>query len=181
MSAIGRPATLRARLILLGALSILYVIVVTVQLGSVLVPAATAMEGRARDQLSEHDRIAGDLKRMTEARREVARWVPPIRDTVGRESLAAIRTEMDRLLAEGVAMRGALERADVPLEMRVLLAEALEQETALGVHVVEAIRAVQLGRPADGVEPLRASGLRSDSSARLLSLAQRRALSFDGR
>ena len=178
MSAIGRPATLRARLILLGALSILYVIVVTVQLGSVLVPAATAMEGRARDQLSEHDRIAGDLKRMTEARREVARWVPPIRDTVGRESLAAIRTEMDRLLAEGVAMRGALERADVPLEMRVLLAEALEQETALGVHVVEAIRAVQLGRPADGVEPLRASGLRSDSSARLLSLAQRRALAI---
>jgi PAS domain S-box-containing protein len=95
---------------------------------------------------------------------------------VPRREIAAIRNEVRGLLDDGVTMRSSIDRAELPVEMRLLLAEALEQETAVGMHVIEAIRAVELGRPADAVEPLRASGLRSDSLSVLLSAAQRAAL-----
>lgn len=57
MSRVHPPRTLRGRLALLGGLSLLYLVAVTVQLGSVLLPAVAAIEGRARDLVADHDRI----------------------------------------------------------------------------------------------------------------------------
>jgi len=177
MTAPRRVRSLRTQLVLFGMAGLLFLLLLTVQVSSVLLPAVDSLRGRTRDLLADHDRIAAGLSAMRTARRDVARHVPPFRESsIPRRDIGEIRDAVRALLDDGVATRSSIDRAELPVEMRLLLAEALEQETALGINVIEAIRSVELGRPADAVEPLRASGLRSDSSSVLLSAAQRAAL-----
>jgi len=173
----GAAGSLRGRLFVVGLVGLLYVMVVAVQLASVLRPAADELRGRTRNLLSDHDRIADGLRILRTARRDAARFVPPINpsDTL-RRPIAEIRTEVRTLLDSGVALRGSVERSGIPVEMRILLAEALEQETVLGVLLVEAIRAIETGHPEAAVPSLRGSAVRSDSAEFLLSTAQRMAL-----
>ena len=169
--------SLRDRLLAMGIILLLYVIVVAVQLGSVLRPAAEELRGRTRNILGDHDRIFEGLRVLRTARRDIARWVPPVNPAdTARRAIPVMRDEVRALLDSGIVMRGSLERSGVSVEMRVLLADALEQQTALAMLLVEAIRAVETGRPEAAVAPLRGSGLRSDSADYLLSSAQRIAL-----
>jgi hypothetical protein len=171
--------SLRAFLVVVGFAGLAYVALVGAHVIGVLRPAASELRGQTSDLLTDHDAIERRLRRMRDARREVARHVPPIlRDPAAPplRTLEELRSEVRSLLDEGASMRASVERADLPLEMRLLLAEAVEQESAVGVSLIEATRAVALSRPSDAVEALRASGIRSDSTSVLLSAAQRVAL-----
>lgn len=172
-----RTLPLRAILIGLGLASLAYVAIVAVQVVSVLRPAAAELSGRTGSLLTDHDAIAQGLVDLRDARREVARLVPPFADeTAVRPDADTLRERVRTLLDAGAAIRASVDRADLPMEMRQFLAQAQEQETGVGVDLLEALRAVELGRPDQAVDALRASGLRSDSTTALLSAAQRIAL-----
>ena len=169
--------SLRDRLVAVGVVSLLYVVVMVLQLASVLRPAADELRGRTRNVLADHDRIAESVRALRTARRDIARSVPPVNaNDRSLRSIATLRSAVRARIDSGVALRASIERSGVPVEMRILLADALDEETAFAVQLIEAIRAVEIGRPASAVVPLRLSGLRSDSAEALLSAAQRIAL-----
>jgi PAS domain S-box-containing protein len=175
-----RPAVaLRTILVLLGFASVSYIVAVAAEVVLVMRPAATALEARTRDLLTDHDDIAASLSAMRIARRDVSLYAPPVAPPPPRETrppLAEVRERVRVLLDRGASLRGSVDRANIPLEMRLLLAEALQEESAVGVLLLEAIRSIELGRGAESVEKLRASGRHSDSTTVLLSAAQRVAM-----
>jgi PAS domain S-box-containing protein len=168
---------IRVVLLVIALIGVSYLGVVTLQVIAVIRPTAADLRGMTRDLLSDHDSIDGTLATLREARRQVARLAPPV--VPSSEPLPALwtlRSEVRSALDGSAAIRASVERANVPLEMRLLLAQALEQEAAVAIRLLEALRAIELERPVDAVEALRASGIHSDSTARLLSAAQRVAL-----
>ncbi|HRN54305.1 MAG TPA: HAMP domain-containing protein, partial [Gemmatimonadaceae bacterium] len=177
MSAAPRP-TLSLRGLLFGAavVSLAYVGVLAVQLFTVLVPTATDVRGRARDVLADHDRVHANLQRLHEARRELAQLAPPIVPGAPRPDPQALRDTIVALLDRGAAIRAAIERSGVPIAMRLLLADAAELESAIAVRLLDAERAIALGREQQAIDALRMSGLLSDSATRVLSAAQGAAL-----
>ncbi|HET8770981.1 MAG TPA: ATP-binding protein [Gemmatimonadaceae bacterium] len=172
----GRALPLRVLLVALGLASLAYVAIVAVQVVSVLRPAAAELSGRTRFLLTDHDAIAAGLEELRSARREVALLVPPFTHDVAQPDADSLRERVRLLLDAGANIRASVDRADLPMAMRQLLAQAQEQVTGIGVDLVEALRAVELGRPDRAVDALRASGVRSDSTTVLLSAAQRLAM-----
>ncbi|MCL4213669.1 MAG: response regulator [Gemmatimonadales bacterium] len=177
MSRERRAVTVRTVLLLVGATTLAYILVASAQLTRVLNPAASALRGRASDLLSDHDAIAENQRRMRIARRDLARHVPPFAaGAAPPRPLEELREEVRTLLDSATAVGPRVERSELPAAMRLLLAEAVAEETAFGLDLMRAIRSVALGRAAEAVGDLRTSGVHSDSSAVLLSMAQRAAL-----
>lgn len=174
----GRPALpLRATFVLATLAAIAYVGVLTAQLVFTVLPAATELRGRAADLVEDQDRIGAQLAALQQARRDLSRHAPPL--VMGSAPLpprAAIRDSVQRLLERGAAIRAALESASLPLEMRLLLADAAALETSIAVLLLDAERALSVGRPQAAVEAMRWSGLLSDSATRVMAQAQRVAL-----
>ncbi|MBA3853984.1 MAG: hypothetical protein C0503_06185 [Gemmatimonas sp.] len=172
-----RPTlSLRSLLLSAAVLSFAYVAVLAVQVVVVLVPAATSVRGRARDVLTDHDRIHENLARLHDARRDLARLAPPFVPGAPRPDPAVLRDTVLALLDRGAVIRAAIERSDVPIDMRLLLADAAELESAIAVQLLDAERAIGIGEMQPAIEALRRSGILSDSATRLLSRAQRSAL-----
>src|SRR5690606_14910530 len=113
-----RPAlSLRSLLFAAAAVSLAYVGVLAVQLFAVLVPTATDVRGRARDVLADHDRVHANLQRLHEARRDLARLAPPFVPGAERPDPIAVRATIVALIDGGPAIRAAIERSGVPIEM----------------------------------------------------------------
>ena len=179
MSRRAGVVTIRTILTLLGLAVLAYAGGIAVQVVSVVRPAAQDLRGRTRDLLRDHDAIATNLRRAQILRREISLLVPPnvsLRGLGPVRSVEALEADARMLVDAGTGLRTSVDRSDVPFEMRLLLAQAIEQEAAVAVFLVEALRAVELGRGTSAIDALRASGLRSDSSAVLLSRAQAVAL-----
>lgn len=172
-----QPLSVRGLLFLVGLAGLAYVGVVSVVVARVLGPAASDLESRTRDVLSDHDAVAASLWEMRDLRRALARHAPPFR-TAGSPpgDLDSLRLRVRDQLERGAAMRASIESARLPSDLRVLLALAVSEETTVGTALLEATRAIELGRPEAAIEPLRASGVHSDSASTLLSAAQRQAL-----
>ena len=177
MSRSSRTLTVRAILILVGLGGLGYAGAIAFQLVSVVRPAAADLQGRTRDLLMDHDVIAANLRRARELRREIALHVPPVPAGAERpRPIDALEGEARALVDAGASMRASVDRSEIPFEMRTLLAEAVEQEAAVAINLTEALRAVELRRPAMAADALRRSGIRSDSSSLLLRRAQAVAL-----
>ncbi len=177
MNAPGRAVPLRVILVLIGASVLGLLTLVAVQVTTILRPAADELRGQARDLLTDHQAIAQHLDQLTIARRQIARLAPPV--VPSSDPLPdpeELRLEVRDLLDRSTGLRASAERANVPLEMRVLLADAMEQETQIGLRLTEALRAIELQVPPRAIDALRASGVHSDSASRLLSHAQQVAL-----
>ncbi|WKW11673.1 ATP-binding protein [Pseudogemmatithrix spongiicola] len=171
-----RALSLRSLLLVAATLSLAYVAVLAVQVIGVLVPAAVDVRGRARDVLADHDRIHDNLARLQGARRDLSRLAPPFVPGAPRPDPAEVRDTVLALLDRGAVIRAAVERSDVPIEMRLLLADAAELESAIAVQLLDAERAIAIGETQRAIESLRRSGVISDSATRVLSLAQREAV-----
>ncbi len=178
MSPSPRGAISLRALMLVGAVAALtFVVVVAVQVVFVIVPTATALRGRSQDLLVDHDHMAENLAHLQDVRRTLSQAVPPYVAGVVREvDLDAVRDTALALLERGSAARAAIERADIPLEMRLHLADAAGLEAAIAVALLDAQRAIVVGRDADAITALRYSGTLTDSTTRVLSRAQRVAL-----
>jgi signal transduction histidine kinase/HAMP domain-containing protein/ActR/RegA family two-component response regulator len=173
----GRTLTVRAMLILVGFAGLGYAGAIAYQLVRVVRPAATDLQGRTRDLLSDHDLIASNLQHARSLRREIALHVPPVpRDAAPPRAVTVLEGEARALVDAGASIRASVDRSEVPFEMRTLLAEAVEEEAAVAISLVEALRAVELGQPTMAADALRRSGIRSDSSGVLLRRAQAVAL-----
>src|SRR5690606_23956939 len=121
MTPTPRPAlALRSLLLVAAVVSLAYVGVLAVQLFAVLVPTATDVRGRARDVLADHDRVHANLQRLHEARRDLARLAPPFVPGETRPDPRALRDTIIALVNRGAAIRAAIERSGVPIEMRLL-------------------------------------------------------------
>jgi PAS domain S-box-containing protein len=168
---------LRVILVLIGTSVLGLLTLVAVQVATILRPAADDLRGQASDLLADHQAIVAHLDRLTVARRRVARLQSPTLPATDRPpDPQTLRREVRDLLDRSIGLRNSAERADVPLAIRVLMAEAAEQETQIGVRLNEALRHLELRVPSDAAEDLRAAGVHSDSATRLLSEAQRVAL-----
>lgn len=133
-----RALSLRVLLLVAATLSLAYVAVLAVQVIGVLVPAAVDVRGRARDVLADHDRIHDNLARLQGARRDLSRLAPPFVPGAPRPDPLAVRDTVLALLDRGAVIRAAVERSDVPIEMRLLLADAAELESAIAVQLLDA-------------------------------------------
>jgi PAS domain S-box-containing protein len=172
-----RAVPMRVIFVALGTVALGFAVVVTLQLLTVLRPAVADLRGLAGDVLSDQAAIEGNLAGLREARRQIARLAPPVDRSAGAlPNLEQLRNQVRSLLDSSAAVRASVERANVPMGMRLLLADAVQQEASVGVQLMEAIRAIELNRPRDAVDALRASGVHSDSTTQLLSAAQRVAL-----
>lgn len=174
-----RAVTLRTILVVLALASVGYIVAVAAEVVRVIGPAASALEARTSDLMEDHDRIASSLAQMRAARRDVSQHAPPLVPLPPgevRPPLDEVRERVRVLLDEGASLRSSVDRSALPVAMRLLLAEAIQQETAVGVQLLEAVRSIELGRGNEAVEHLRESGRNSDSTSVLLSAAQRAAL-----
>jgi PAS domain S-box-containing protein len=177
MSAPRRALPLRVLLSLFAATTFLYVAIVAVQLVRTVLPLANDLRGRSRDLLDDHDRVSASLVALQDARRQLSRLAPPIVPSA--EALPDRDVLRDSLLAvldRSAVTRASIDRADVPLEMRLLLADAVGVEAAIAVTLLEAERAIAVNQPQAAVAAFRTSGVLSDSAAGLLSRAQRVAI-----
>jgi signal transduction histidine kinase/HAMP domain-containing protein/ActR/RegA family two-component response regulator len=169
----SRTLTVRAILLLVAFGGLAYGGAIAYQLVRVVRPAASDLQGRTRDLLSDHDLIAANLQRARSLRREISLHVPPVPPGADApRPVGVLELEARALVDAGASIRASVDRSDVPFEMRTLLAEAVEQEAAVAIDLVQALRAVEIRRPADALVALRRSGIRSDSSAVLLRRAQ---------
>ncbi len=172
-----RAIPMRLVFVMLGLIALAFVVVVTLQLVTVIRPTSADLRGLAGDVLSDQSSIERNLSGLREARRQIARLAPPVdRSGDPLPDLAVLREEVRRLLDASAEVRASVDRSDVPMQMRLLLAEAVQQEASVGVQLMEAMRAIELERPRDAVDALRASGVHSDSTSQLLAAAQRVAL-----
>lgn len=144
------------------------IVAVAAEVVRVIGPAASALAARTSDLMEDHDRIASSLAEMRAARRDVSRHAPPLVPLPPgevRPPLDEVRERVRVLLDEGASLRSSVDRAALPVAMRLLLAEAIQQETAVGVQLLEAVRSIELGRGNESVEHLRESGRDSDSTS----------------
>lgn len=172
-----RTLPLRATFILAAVAALAYVGVLTAQLVLTVLPAATALRGRSADLMEDQDRITAQLAALQEARRDLSRHAPPfVAGAAPPPPRAEVRDSVQRLLERGAAIRSSVERSNIPTEMRLLLADAASLEASIAVLLLDAERALGVGRAAEAVDAMRASGLLSDSATRVLARAQQVAL-----
>ncbi len=176
MTAPRQSIPLRAILVGIGTGALLWAGVIGLQFARAVRPAADNLQGLTSDLLADHDSMTKALARLRAVRREVVA-LSQLDDLSARvrhrDSISAdVRAQLDR----GAAMRASVERSDIPLEMRLLLAEAIEVQAGVAVDLLEAIRADAAGDVALTLESLRRSGVRADSAAALLFGAERVAL-----
>jgi two-component system cell cycle sensor histidine kinase/response regulator CckA len=174
----ARPAlSLRVTFILAALAALAYVGVLTSQLVTTVVPAANDLRGRSADLMEDQNRITRQLAALQQARRDLSRHAPPfVAGAPATLPRSVIRDSVQRLLERGAASQASIERAGLPLEMRLLLADAAQLEASIAVLLLDADRALGVGRPDDAVDAMRASGVLSDSATRVLARAQQVAL-----
>ncbi len=179
MTAPRKPLSLRQILIGMAAVWVVFFLSVTTATLVLIAPHAAVLRSRAGDLLAEHDVIRSRLLALYAARdtliqehsdrADAGTRLPPGR---AGELLEHIRHGLDSVVAVGAS----LALAQVPDEVRVRLAEAVESETAAALAMADAVREMQLGR----LGPARIAMVRAehelDQTARLLSLVQRMAI-----
>jgi PAS domain S-box-containing protein len=174
-----RQATsIRKILITLGAISFVYVLTLTLEIATVLAPAARRLQGTTGAVLVEHDRAALRLETMRGTLEEVRRHLLAV-ENGGRppgEALARLKGAITARLGDGVAMRAAVGRVQAPSEVRLRLAQAVESETAADLTLLDAIRAIDLGRTGVAQGALRDAAVNLDSTAVRLAGVQRTAI-----
>jgi len=172
-----RAVPLRIAFILAALAAFAYVGVLTLQLITTVVPAANDLRGRSADLMDDQNRVTKQLAALQQARRDLSRHAPPfVAGAPAPPPRREIRDSVQRLLERGAAARASIERARLPLEMRLLLADAAELEASIAVLLLDAERALSVGRPVEAVDAMRASGVLTDSATRVLSRAQQVAL-----
>ena len=169
--------SLRGLLVGMGVIAIAYVSALTVQVVVLLRPAAQSLSGATSDILLDHDQSMERVQRSLYARRMAVLHVVATPPPAPIEpSLDSIRRIVTRLIEEASASRASIERADIPLQMRLELAQAVARETQAAVLVSDAIRYIENGTMPPAVLALRAANAATDSATFHLSEAQRTAM-----
>jgi PAS domain S-box-containing protein len=174
---VNRPRTfsIRATLISMAVVGVVYVLGLSFEIAAVLAPAAGVLRRQASDLLADHDAIRMRLEGMRltlddlEAvfrRLNTSHTALPVQDAL--RLAAPTRARLDSV----VAMRPSLAQAQVPAEMRLRLAEAVESETAAGLSILDAVRAMEAGRRDDAGAALQTANTLLNATGRQLSAAQ---------
>jgi len=175
-----RPArSIRQVLLSMGAAWVLFLVAVTVATLVLVTPHAAVLQSSAGSLLAEHDVIRARLLALYATRDVVTRELEaaagggPRLSPVRAESLhAEIRHRLDSVVAVGAS----LGLAQVPEEVRVRLAQAVQSETAAALAMADVVRELRLGYGAPAREALGAAEVHLDETARLLAQAQRIAI-----
>jgi PAS domain S-box-containing protein len=170
-----RGLTLRRFLTLLALLGLVYVASITVVIGGRIAPRARALQMHSTTVLAISDAIRDRLATLggpVEQTRAALLAGDGERDAGLRTLIGTIRSRLDTITAVQTAR--ALD--DAPPEMRILLAEAAVAEGNMGLALLDALAAKELGRQAGAAASWRtADSLRGVTEA-ALQRAQRLAL-----
>ena len=167
--------TLRALLVAMAMVAMVYVLGLLLEVVGVISPRAITLRRNTSDLLAEHGAIRSHLESMrsvftglSQTTGELARRGGALDTTRARALSDPIQARLDSV----VAMRASLRLAQAPAEMRLRLAQAVESETAAGLSMLDAVRALEEGRPADAnAATFRADAL-LDSTTTHLDAAQ---------
>ncbi|MEP6473346.1 MAG: ATP-binding protein [Gemmatimonadota bacterium] len=175
MTARLRTPSVRAMLIGIALVGVVYVLSLGVEVAIVIRPAADVLQEKAGDLLKVNDALRLRLTEMSGTLRAIR-----LTNTDLRESNRALESADAKRLAaliqarldSVVAMRASLQMVQVPGEMRQLLALAVETETAAGLSMLDAVRELRFKRLAVGDSVLDAADGLVDSTQLLLQSAQ---------
>ena len=175
MSRAAPSLSIRATLIGIAVVAVVYVLALTFEIGAVLGPAAGVLRGHASSLLGDHDAIRNRLSSMRltlEELKAVSRRLDSTGAPLPAETARRLTIPTQARLDSVLAMRPSLALAQVPDEMRLRLADAVESETAAGLSLLDAVRAMEAGRRDRAGAALLAADTLLDATAGSLSAAQ---------
>lgn len=172
-----RALKLRTLLVGIGLTAIAYVSALTLQVVVVLRPAADELLGATSELLEDHDRTLERVQDVVQARQLAGRHlgVRGIANVI-EPSVDSIRGLVTALIDEGSQSRVSIEGAEIPLAIRLQLAQAIAHESFAAVRIVDALRFLENGEQPAAEAALGDANVATDSAVYFLSTAQRIAL-----
>ena len=171
-----RPSlSIRATLIGMAVVGVVYVLGLTFEIAAVIAPAAGALRGHASGLLADHDAIRSRLESMRltlDEAEATLRRLNSTGTTLAAEDARRLASPTQARLDSVVAMRPSLALSQVPPAMRLRLADAAESETAAGLSLLDAMRAMEAGRRDRAGEALVTADTLLDATGDHLSAAQ---------
>jgi PAS domain S-box-containing protein len=170
----GRPASVRAILLLMAACLGLVVAAVGAYVTLELAPAATALRAGAGTLAEEYDSLrvrAAALQRVLDAARRLNAG-PSLRSDV-RQRVRALTPAVAAIAAQSAGVQASLVLSGIPAAMRVSLGDAAGLESRVAGMLLEALGDLDVGDHASVASWIRRAEAASDMMAGRLGDAQR--------
>jgi two-component system cell cycle sensor histidine kinase/response regulator CckA len=170
-----RALSIRALLIIMVVVAVLFGLVLTLEIAAVIRPAAGGLHNSASEQLAEHDQIRNRMADMRSSMADLERVFQRFHTDdsglapgLARGLVAPVRARLDSV----VAMQASLQLSQIPPEMRFRLADAVESETDAGLTMLDAIHAMEMARIEVAAAAIRRAEVQLDATATHLAAAQ---------